>query len=156
MKLKTWFDGLDKNAYVKIATKDGTRFILAGRCDCVLEEMPKRDEVYKEKARIDMEKAKEKYIDAASRNVGSIYNPKKKKTYESHVRGLGTAFLKTIVAYEKFKPLEERRVVDDFVAASIMDDVDAPVYVVYIEGTEVGMYEKINSDGKGDVMGGTK
>lgn len=152
MTLEKWFEGLDKNAFVKIATKDGTRFILAGRCDRVLEKMTKLDEAYKEKARKAMELAKEKYLDAISREVDSTYGPKKRKTYESHVRGLGTAFLKTVVAYEKFKPLKERKVTDDFVAAPCIDDVDDPVYVAYIEGNEVGMYEKINENGEGDVM----
>lgn len=156
MTLGKWFEGLDRSAYVKIATKDGTRFILAGTFEDVLNDIPRRDEAYKDKAHKAMEVAKEKYLNAVSKDLGSIYNPKKRKTYESHVRGLGTAFLKTIVAYEKFKPLIERRVVDDFIAASCMDDVDNPVYVVYIEGNEVGMYEKINADGKADVMGGMK
>lgn len=156
MTLKKWFEGLDENAYVRVATKDGTRFVLAGTCKDVLDEMPNFDGTYKKKAFAAMESAKEKYLSAVSIDTGSIYNPKKRKTHEGHVKGLGTQFLKAIVAYEKFKPLSERRVVDDFVAGKCIDDVDAPVYVVYVEGNEAGAYEKINADGKGDVMGGTK
>ena len=55
-------------------------------------------------------------------------------------------------AYDEFKPFRDREVVDDFIAAKIIDDV-GPVRVLYVKGVEAGKYQKIGNDGKGMTMG---
>lgn len=148
MILSTILERMKPTDYIKIGTESGTNFIYAGDIETLLTETEamtgrlRRNTKYKyEKAKINYAESYARWQNANQKNGRSI----------SDWSAAQTNLARAKEAYENFKPLSEREVLDAFYAHPIIDDVEH-VLVVYVTGTEDGRLQKIDKDGKGVVM----
>lgn len=122
-KLETMPD----DALVRVGAKGGTNFIFAGSVADVKNEEPvESDRVLKE------------LNSALAMWESKIETVKKAKLFAKQIA--------------EFIPFRDREIIDEFYASRIIDDVDEPVMVLYVDGPGFGQWHKIGRDGKGATM----
>lgn len=131
MTLSERLSTMPDDAFVRIAAADGTNFVFAGTVADVRKEEPvETDRILRElTGSLMMWQSK----------IGRVKNaPYFVKRFRKHI--------------EEFTPFRDREVLNEFYASRIIDDVDKPVMVLYVDGPGFGRWHKIGKDGKGDVM----
>lgn len=126
-KLETMPD----DALVRVGAKGGTNFIFAGSVADVKNEEP-----------VESDRVLRELNSALAMWESKIETVKKAKLFTKRAS-------KQIA---EFIPFRDREIIDEFYASRIIDDVDKPVMVLYVDGPGFGRWHKIGKDGKGDVM----
>lgn len=148
MTLSKILERMQPTDYIKIGTEGGTNFIYAGDVGSLAAETETMTGKLRRNTKYKYEKAKLNY--AASYSRWRNANQKDGRSI-AEWNSAQTNLARAREAYENFKPLPEREVLDAFYAHPIIDDVEH-VLVVNVTRTEDGRLQKIDKDGKGVVM----
>lgn len=149
MKLEKILSRMKPTEYVKIGTKYGSNFILAGTVETVSAEMNDPDTRAKLYRQVQGRLRKYEKIYA---NAREKYEQSEKTAQDlGDLRHIKTMYDQIKACVDDYTVLGDREVFEKFKAHPIIDDVP-DVMVLNIEGIENGTLSKINADGKGVVM----
>ena len=142
--LEDLLSAMSAGSYIKVGTTNGGHFVYGGNVQKLLTDLPGINSEYYEKL-----------VRERNRKIQTIERLKEKykndpRGYKAFVGKEEKRMANLIKSIEDFVPFEKRRIDDVFIAASVVDDVDAPVLTVYVAGHENGNVEWIMADGRGD------
>ena len=137
---------LKDDQYIKIACTDGAHFVFADTVGKFNETVDELNAKYREKIVKDRDRKivtigmlKERYKN--DEKSASVFVTREERKLEILNKSV-----------ENFIPFDERPIVEVFLAARCVDNVDAPVLTIYVNGAETGTYDYVGKKAVGEAI----